>query len=160
WVNHVRTAVRLLDGMRTLEAEGASTFLELGPGGMLCAMGYGCLSAEAQTGAAFLPAFRNDCSELDTPTAALGGLHARGHQLDWKAFYAPFKARCAPLPTYAFQRGRYWVEATDFRNTQNPSNASRGSALAVPDSPSASSEASFWETVERGDVDSLTAKLS
>ena len=111
WVRHARQAVRFVDGVRTLEAEGVTSFLELGPQGVLCAMAQGCLSEEAQTGTAFLPALRNDRPEVQTLTAALGGLHARGHELDWKVFFAPFRARRVPLPTYAFQRERYWLEA-------------------------------------------------
>ena len=112
WVRHVRQAVRFLDGVRTLEAEGVTTFLELGPHGVLCAMAQGCLSEEAQARAAFLPALRKERPEVEALTAALGGLHARGHELDWKAFFAPFGARPAALPTYAFQRERYWLEAS------------------------------------------------
>ncbi|QRO00045.1 alpha/beta fold hydrolase [Archangium violaceum] len=111
WVHHVRHAVRFLEGVRTLEAEGVTTFLELGPHGVLCAMAHDCLSDEAQARALFLPALRNDRPEVETLTAALGGLHARGHELDWKAFFAPFGARRIELPTYAFQRERYWLDA-------------------------------------------------
>src|SRR5204863_6797275 len=77
WVRHVRHTVRFLDGMRTLEAEGVATFLELGPHGVLCAMGQDCLSDEAQVGAPFLPALRKDRPEVQTLTIALAGLHAR-----------------------------------------------------------------------------------
>jgi malonyl CoA-acyl carrier protein transacylase len=111
WARHARQAVRFLDGVRTLEVDGATTFLELGPGGVLCAMAQGCLSDEGQARAAFLPALRGDLPEVQALLTAIGGLHARGHQIDWSAFFSPLGARRVPLPTYAFQRERCWIEA-------------------------------------------------
>jgi acyl transferase domain-containing protein/thioesterase domain-containing protein/acyl carrier protein len=111
WVRHVRKPVRLLDGMRTLEALGVTTFLELGPGGVLSAMGQDCLSDEAQARSAFLPVLRKDRHEVETLIKALGGLHAEGHELDWKSVFGLFGARRLELPTYAFQRERYWIDA-------------------------------------------------
>jgi polyene macrolide polyketide synthase len=110
WVCHVRQAVRFLDGFRTLEAEGASTFLELGPHGVLCAMGADCLSDDARERATFLPAVRKDRPEADAVVATLGALHARGQAVDWAAFFAPARSRRVSLPTYAFQRELFWLE--------------------------------------------------
>ncbi len=110
WVRHVRQAVRFLDGFRTLEAEGASTFLELGPHGVLCSMGADCLSDDARERAAFLPALRKDRPETDALVATLGALHARGQAVDWAAFFAPARSRRVSLPTYAFQRELFWLE--------------------------------------------------
>ncbi|XXX82571.1 SDR family NAD(P)-dependent oxidoreductase [Sorangium sp. So ce134] len=111
WVRHARCPVRFLDGMRALAAEGATTFVELGPHGVLCAMGHGCLPEAAQARAAFVPVLRSDRPDAESLLAALGALHARGHALDWRAIFAPLGARRVPLPTYAFQRERYWLDA-------------------------------------------------
>ena len=110
WVRHARRAVRFLEGVLTLEADGATTFLELGPQGVLCAMAQSCLSDEAQARSAFLPALRSDRPEVQALLTALGGLHARGHEIDWSAFFSPLGARRVLLPTYAFQRERYWLD--------------------------------------------------
>ncbi|WP_394831087.1 SDR family NAD(P)-dependent oxidoreductase [Pendulispora rubella] len=111
WVRHVRHAVRFLDGVRTLEAEGATTFLELGPHGVLSALGHDALSDEAQARSAFLPALRKDRDDVEALCSSLGALHTRGLHLDWRAFFAPFRPQCVSLPTYAFQRHRFWLEA-------------------------------------------------
>ncbi|WP_437835908.1 type I polyketide synthase [Sorangium sp. So ce1153] len=111
WVRHVRHTVRFVDGMRTLHAEGASTFLELGPHRVLSALGEDVLSDDAHARVAFLPTLRKDRDDADSLTGATGALYTRGIAVDWAAFFAPFAPRRVALPTYAFQRERFWLEA-------------------------------------------------
>ncbi|WP_394831509.1 SDR family NAD(P)-dependent oxidoreductase [Pendulispora rubella] len=113
WVRHARETVRFLDGVRTLEAEGVATFVELGPGAVLSTMAQLGLSEAGQARAVFLRALHKEESDLQNLTATMAGLHARGHGVDWKGFFAPLAPRVVPLPTYAFQRARYWLESTE-----------------------------------------------
>ncbi|MGW7657632.1 type I polyketide synthase, partial [Streptomyces tendae] len=79
WVRHVREAVRFLDGVRTMEAQGVTTYVELGPDGVLTAMAQECVSGDA---AAFVSALRKGRTEPVALTAALAALHTRGLTLD------------------------------------------------------------------------------
>ncbi|PIM71507.1 polyketide synthase [Streptomyces sp. JV178] len=121
WVRHVREAVRFHDGMLRLAAEGAVTYLELGPDGSLTAMGRDCLPedpadpADPSAAGALVPLLRKDRPESRAVTDALAHLHVRGTAVNWPtvldagAHGGPGKV---DLPTYAFQRERYWLEAT------------------------------------------------
>ncbi|MFE3639147.1 SDR family NAD(P)-dependent oxidoreductase, partial [Streptomyces sp. NPDC059168] len=115
WVSHVREAVRFLDGIRTLDAEHVTTYLELGPRGVLSGLGRDCLpdTADPADTAVFVPALRHDRGEAEALTAAVAAVHTRGVPLDWDAYFAGTGARRVELPTYAFQRDRFWLEAPE-----------------------------------------------
>nr|WP_268874151.1 SDR family NAD(P)-dependent oxidoreductase [Streptacidiphilus melanogenes] len=106
WVRHVREAVRFRDAVRALEGEGVRAFLELGPDGTLSALGQDCVTADA----VFAPVLRRDRAEAETFTTALAQLYVRGVRLDWSAVFAGTDARRVDLPTYAFQKERYWLD--------------------------------------------------
>ncbi len=59
-------------------------------------------------GAVWLPALRADRDEEQSLVSAVAGLHVRGAAVDWAAFWSGTGARKVELPTYAFQRERYW----------------------------------------------------
>ncbi|MEU9032642.1 SDR family NAD(P)-dependent oxidoreductase, partial [Streptomyces sp. NPDC048383] len=110
WVRHVRETVRFLDGIRWLESRGVSAYLEIGPGGVLSALAPDCLPEDTGN-AAFVPLLRTGRSETDTLTGALARLHVRGAAVDWDAYYAGTGFERVDLPTYAFQREPYWLDA-------------------------------------------------
>ncbi|WP_345533422.1 type I polyketide synthase [Microbispora amethystogenes] len=112
WVDQVRGAVRFADAVTTLAAQGVTRFVELGPDAVLTAMVQQILD-EADT-AVFTATMRAERPEPGTVVAALGQLHTTGVPVDWQAFYAETGATRVDLPTYAFQRERYWLDTYDY----------------------------------------------
>ncbi|HRI63722.1 MAG TPA: SDR family NAD(P)-dependent oxidoreductase [Polyangium sp.] len=111
WVRHVRETVRFHDGVRALEAAGARLFLEIGPAPALSTLAPLCCSDKLSTHGAFWPTLSGEGDELRDIAVAVARLHSAGHEIDWIKYFSPFEARRVPLPTYAFQRERYWLEA-------------------------------------------------
>src|SRR5881394_1220477 len=110
WVDHVRRPVRFADAIETLKAQGTSTYLELGPDPVLCAMAGECLGTE-QGNAAFVPTLREGRTEAETIQVAIASAHVAGAKLDWETFFKGTGAKRVPLPTYPFQRERFWLDS-------------------------------------------------
>ncbi|MEU8517947.1 polyketide synthase dehydratase domain-containing protein, partial [Kitasatospora sp. NPDC048722] len=105
WVRHVREAVRFADGIRTLHTAGVTRYLELGPDAVLTAL---TATALPDGAAEAIPALRRNRAEERTLVDALARLHVHGATVDWAALFAGTGARPVDLPTYAFQRRRFW----------------------------------------------------
>jgi rifamycin polyketide synthase module 1/2/3 len=126
WVRQARETVRFFDGVRVAHELGAMTFVDLGPDGRTAALAGDCLNGKR--GVSVIPAVRADGSEAWAVQTALARIHARGGDLDWDAVFASEQPQRVALPTYAFQRQRYWWHAA----TKRPSTA--GTEPAVDDS--------------------------
>ncbi len=134
WVRHVREPVRFMDGMAWLEAQGVRSFLELGPDGVLSAMAQGCLAerdvedpgclegdevaggdrvdALHSSPVVAVPVLRGERPEARALLGALSELWVRGVEVDWQALFQGSGAKRVKLPSYAFQRERYWLNAS------------------------------------------------
>ena len=112
WVRQAREAVQFDPGLRSLAAAGVRTYVELGPRGVLSALGAESLADPATSSSTFFPLLRGERPEVESLWRALGELHERGVSLAWEPLLANFGARQVELPTYPFQRERYWVAAT------------------------------------------------
>ncbi|MEU1689470.1 SDR family NAD(P)-dependent oxidoreductase, partial [Micromonospora sp. NPDC005707] len=134
WVRHVRRAVRFVDGVRTLHEQGVRTFVEVGPDGVLSGLGRDCLP---EGGGTFVPLLRPRLPETRSVLLALAAAYVRGVPVDWPAVLAwpggPAPRR-VPLPTYAFQRRRYWLDgvATPARTEPAATPAAVAPAPAAP----------------------------
>ncbi|WUG42439.1 type I polyketide synthase [Kitasatospora sp. NBC_00458] len=141
WSRHVREAVRYADGVRTLLDRGVGTVLELGPGEVLTALFQEAVSEHGAAAPSAVAVLRGRRGEAAAVTAALARVHARGAAVDWSAFLAGRWNRTVGLPTYAFQRRRYWL-ATGAARTGDPSSVGLsaaghpllGAGVALPDS--------------------------
>ncbi|WP_406276815.1 SDR family NAD(P)-dependent oxidoreductase [Nocardia sp. NBC_00881] len=115
WVRQVRSAVRFAPGVRALVDAGARRFLELGPDSVLTAMTGQCLAEEpeVETRASLLVAAagRRGADEVVQLTTFLAAAHVAGLEVDWRRMYAGRSPKRIALPTYAFQRARYWLSA-------------------------------------------------
>ncbi|MFB9966490.1 SDR family NAD(P)-dependent oxidoreductase, partial [Sinosporangium siamense] len=111
WVRHVREAVRFADGIRALQQRGVTRFLELGPDGVLSAMA----AESAGEGTVLVSLLRKDRPEEESALRALARLHVDGCRVDWPRLFDGAGASRADLPTYAFERQRYWPETTAVR---------------------------------------------
>ncbi|MEO3808934.1 SDR family NAD(P)-dependent oxidoreductase [Sphaerisporangium sp. B11E5] len=104
WTDHIRQAVRFHDGVTTLASLGTTTFVELGPDATLTAF-----TGQAAEGAVAVPMCRPGRPEAHTLLTALATLHVNGTDVDWSPLL-PAPARTVDLPTYPFQRQRYWLD--------------------------------------------------
>ena len=106
WAEHARGTVRFASALETIEAAGGRLCLEAGPGNGLTGMGKAAMAGRGMT---FL-AGMHGTDEADAVGASLAGLHVRGVPIGWRGFLGP-DARRIDLPTYPFQRRRYWLGA-------------------------------------------------
>ncbi|MEV7084162.1 SDR family NAD(P)-dependent oxidoreductase, partial [Streptomyces sp. NPDC093516] len=110
WVRHVRRPVRFHDALLRLRDLGTRRFLEVGPDSRLTALAEAALTEaepEAAPDAVFTAAVLRDQPERRRLLTAVATLFAHGTDPDWAALLPG--ARPVPLPTYAFQRQRYWL---------------------------------------------------
>ncbi|GGW96931.1 type I polyketide synthase [Streptomyces chartreusis] len=102
WAGQIVSPVRFQEAFTAARTQGAARFLEIGPDPVLTAL------ADEVPAAATL---RRDRPETETLLRAVAELFVRGTTVDWAAVFAGTGAREVPLPTYAFQRRRYWLDA-------------------------------------------------
>ncbi|MFD3618518.1 type I polyketide synthase [Streptomyces sp. NPDC058676] len=137
WVRHARLPVRFADAVRWLGDNEVSAFLEIGPGPALTAAAEDCLTGQDDRGRAPMcaGATRGGEPEPRTLLSAMARLHVRGAHVDWPAVFAGTGARRVDLPTYAFQRQRYWLDAprTPGAAADPHGHPLLGPAFAVPD---------------------------
>lgn len=105
WGEHVSRAVRFVDSARHLQTLGATHFIESGPSsGLMGAIEQSLAPAEAVV----VSMMGKDRPELASVLGAAGQLFATGMPVEWPAVFAGSSRRRVTLPTYAFQRRRFW----------------------------------------------------
>ncbi|MFF3573247.1 SDR family NAD(P)-dependent oxidoreductase [Nocardia jiangxiensis] len=108
WTRHVRETVRFADSVRFLESAGVTRFVEVGPTGGLAASIEESLSSPDV--AVTIPVLRRGRAEPEALMLALGRSVVAG--VSWSDLFDGTGARRIPLPSYAFQRRRFWLSSS------------------------------------------------
>ncbi|MET0624997.1 MAG: SDR family NAD(P)-dependent oxidoreductase, partial [Pyrinomonadaceae bacterium] len=114
WARHLRGTVRFADGIRQLAQEPARVWLEVGPGDTLVTLAK--QSGEKIEGRFAIPtlgARPGGPADEESLLGALGRLWLAGVRADWHGFYKHELRRRVSLPTYPFERERYWVAPSE-----------------------------------------------
>jgi acyl transferase domain-containing protein len=171
WVRHVCQAVRFADGVRTLHEQDVNIFLEIGPKATLLGMvrlvnEENSISTEG-TATCYLPSLRESQNDLQQMLTSLGELYVHGIEIDWDSFNQGYQGRKVVLPTYPFQRQRYWLPDSKFAQNQSAQSFEMSSAsnplLQAQGSTSpqnlSTTSTSLMKYLKAGDVHSLVALL-
>ncbi len=107
WRKHLRQPVQFLPAMQSLYRYGQSIFLEIGPNPVLTALGQRCLLDGNQT---WLASLHENLADDLQMQESLALLWTQGFPVNWRAVESSAHLRRVILPTYPFQRSRYWRE--------------------------------------------------
>jgi acyl transferase domain-containing protein len=138
WNKHLRHTVRFADGIQTLLSEPGSALLEVGPGRTL-----GALLAQSRDKSASQFTFASlrhpseKTSDVELILRTLGQLWLAGARPDWAGFHSAENRRRVSLPTYPFERKRFWFDAP---HQDTPAEPAAKAARRPPVSPSAQSD--------------------
>ncbi|MGA5213648.1 SDR family NAD(P)-dependent oxidoreductase, partial [Streptomyces pseudogriseolus] len=149
WVRHVREAVRFADGITALATEGVTRFVELGPDATLTPLTRATLDDTTPDTPLCVPLLRRDTGENLALLRGLAALHVSGGTVDWTALPTLRTHAQVDLPTYAFQRTRYW-----------PTVDPQAAATAASAARTSSADDAFWSIVEETNPQELADRLS
>ena len=119
WVKHLCQAVRFADGVQQLWQKDNPILLEVGPGQALSSFASQCLESDDRAKSVMLPSLRHSYeqqSDVAFLMNTLGRLWLAGVKVDWSGFYVHEQRDRIPLPTYPFERQRYWIDTNPEAN--------------------------------------------
>jgi amino acid adenylation domain-containing protein len=125
WATHARETVRFADGLGEILKDPQRALLEVGPGRALATFAnqHQDKSTDRVVVSSILPSNEPEIVEM---LNALGRLWLAGKPVDWSGFYVHEKRQRIPLPTYPFERKRFWIEPN---RTSAPTSTSKTGAL-------------------------------
>ena len=135
WGRHLRQTVRFADGVKQLMDMGEVVLLEVGPGRTL-----GSLARQQDKQQTILTSLRHPKEDVDDVAyvlGALGQLWLAGVAIDWQGFYKAEQRQRVVLPTYPFERQRYWIEPKWSSNGKNGQMPEVAEAMTVAETSSA-----------------------
>ena len=110
WVQHVREPVRFAKSMDVVAQQDCPILLELGPKPVLLGMGRQCIADDVHY---WLPSLREGRSDWEQILESLGELYVQGVDIDWQGFDKDYGRRRVVLPTYPWQRKRFWIDGQE-----------------------------------------------
>jgi non-ribosomal peptide synthase protein (TIGR01720 family) len=119
WVKHLCQTVRFASGVQQLWQKDNPILLEVGSGQALISFASQCIENDDRAKSMMLPTLRHSYeqqSDVAFLMNTLGRLWVAGVEVDWSGFYANEQRNRIPLPTYPFERQRYWVTANPEAN--------------------------------------------
>ncbi|WP_274912457.1 type I polyketide synthase [Streptomyces sp. WZ-12] len=152
WYRNLRQTVRFEDAVRAAVAAGHTVFIEASAHPVLTVGVEQTLDAADATGAT-LGTLRRDHGDQAQLLTALGQAHLHGLPVAWGKILAPYRPRRVDLPTYAFQRERYWLPTA----VEAPAPGGDGAGADRAADPV---EGRFWEAVEQEDLEGLAETLA
>ncbi|MBV8587065.1 MAG: acyltransferase domain-containing protein, partial [Verrucomicrobia bacterium] len=111
WRRHIMEPVQFTAAIRTIEEQGIKILLEVGPSPVLLGMAKRCLRAEVSC----LPSLRSRRADWQQMLESLRALYLAGAEVDWVGFDRDYSRRPLTLPSYPFQRSRYWLDSGSAR---------------------------------------------
>ncbi|MBD2775779.1 type I polyketide synthase [Iningainema tapete] len=121
WSQHLRQTVRFSTGISQLLQQFEGVFLEVGSGRTLSTLTTQHIKPEAkQLVLTSLRHVKEQQSDISFLLQTLGRLWLFGVQIDWSKFYTHEQRHRLPLPTYPFERQRYWIDATPSSSSGKP----------------------------------------
>jgi acyl transferase domain-containing protein len=121
WAAHLRQTVRFADGLAELARGQKGILLEVGPGHTLTALAR--RNPTASAGQAIIPSLghaKEASHDEESMLKALGRLWLAGLPVPGPGFYAHERRRRVLLPTYPFERKRYWVAPANLSEKDFP----------------------------------------
>ena len=134
WARHMRQTVRFLDGVEELLKAPEAVLLEVGPGLTLKTLArWHPAKKPQQLILSSLPSQREHQPEVAYLLKTLGHLWLAGIESDWVAFNADERRSRLPLPTYPFERQRYWVDLRPQSRQTGPQRRASNKRAALED---------------------------
>ena len=160
WGRQTRYGVRFSAAVQELVQASPRVLLEVGPGNTLSTLARLNLNAETPTTVVnSLRHAKEERADQDCLLSALGRLWAAGIPVDWSRLYVNERRQRVPLPTYPFERKRFWIEARPTGSLAGTSQASTHlttetaedeAALAVETNDEQVAEASLYSRPDLG----------
>jgi len=133
WAKHLRSSVLFKQGLQKLLKEPERVLLEVGPGQTLSRLARLHPDQCTEFVLSSLRHPHDQQSDVGFLLNTLGQLWLAGIQIDWSKFYANEKRHRLPLPTYPFERQRYWIEPQKQVNVLNTPQKLLGKKTDVAD---------------------------